>query len=409
MIPYRELPRNARVCIPLEPLWSLFGPLMTFYMPLYQKELGLSETQMGIVNSANIAAGLIFYLLAAPLSDKYGRRNASTWFDFIAWSLSMVLWALSRSFAWFLFAAITNAVVRIVIVAWNLLISEDANDEQRASIFTTMNAISALGGFSTLAGGYLISKNGIVPSMRFIAWAGAATMTAMFIIRYFGTRETGPGLYIRERTKNQSLMKLVELQIPKARQALKDPFFLKMTGIFFIANAVLSIDFFRVLYLTGYKNLQPKAVSALPALGALAIFSVFFFMLPRTKKRSHYAHLEMSFLACAIFQLAFIFIPKGSWPAAFLIFPSLQASYVLIQSFRDTVFMNGTSSEHRSDRFSLIQAFMLLLSIPMGWLAGRLYELHPSFPFILAVGLYLIGYALAKSMERSARCTPRTD
>lgn len=398
MIRYRDLPRNARVCIPLEPLWSLFGPLMTFYMPLYQKELGLTEMQMGLVNSANIAAGLVFYMLAAPLSDKYGRRNTSTWFDFLAWSLSMVLWALSRSFAWFLAAAITNAVVRIVIVAWNLLISEDANDDQRAAIFTTMNAISALGGFSTLLGGYLISRNGVEPSMRFISWAGAVTMTIMFILRYLGTRETGPGLYLIEKTRGRSLASLVALQVPKARAALKDPFFVRMTGIYFIANAVLSIDFFRVLYLTKYKNLSPAVVSALPALGAIATVGVFFVILPRSKKRSHESHLKISFIACALFQFFFIFIPRGSWLLAFVVFPSLQASYVLIQSFRDTVFMNGTHPEKRSDRFSLIQVFMLLFSIPMGWLAGLLYEAGPFLPFGLAVILYGAGFLLARNL-----------
>ncbi|MCE1196110.1 MFS transporter, partial [bacterium] len=182
MIGFRNLPRNARTCIVVEPLWAFFGPMVTYYMPLYQRQLGLSEVQMGLVNSVNIAAGLLFYALAAPITDRVGRRRTSLLFDFVAWSLTMALWALSRSYAWFLVAAVTNAVVRIVYVSWNLLISEDASDEQRSTIFGYINIIGTFGGITTLLSGTIIARFGVEPAMRAVFWVGAATMTLMFVL-----------------------------------------------------------------------------------------------------------------------------------------------------------------------------------------------------------------------------------
>jgi len=400
MTGFGKLPRNARTCIPLELLWAFFGPMVMYYMPLFQRQLGLGEVQMGLVNSVNIAAGLFFYLLAAPITNKLGRRNTSLWFDFVAWSLTMVIWALSRSLAWFILAAVTNAVVRIVMVSWNLLISEDANDEHRTTIFSYINIIGTLGGFSTFLGGMVIAGLGTVPAMRIIFWVGAFVLTAMFIIRFLGTGETATGTYIREKTRSEKFHLLVLRQIPKAAHALRDPFFLRMTGIYFIGNAVLSIDFFRILYMTEEKGLSSFVVSAIPALSALVSIVIFFFILPRQKALKNREHLANAFLACTAAQILFIAMPKASPLSAILIFPTLQASYALFQTFRDTLFMNGTDPDHRSERFSLISALMMFFSIPMGWLAGLLYSVSPRLPFILASLLYAAGFFLARSLKR---------
>jgi MFS family permease len=399
MTRFKDLPGNARACIAVEPLWAFFGPMVTYFMPLYQKQLGLDEIQMGLVNSIAVASGLFFYAFAAPITNKLGRRKTSLVFDLISWSFSMIVWALSRNFVWFVVAAVSNSVVRIVIVSWNLLISEDADDRQRTTIFSWINVIGTFGGFATFAGGMIIERFGVIPSMRGIFGAGCAIMTLMFILRYFGTKETAVGEYLKEKTRDKSLFALVGQQLPKAGLALRDPFFVKMTGMYFIGNAVLSIDFFRILYLKEQKLLSSFVISAVPALSAIASIIVFFFILPRQKKLRNQDHLANSFLMCMAAQILFILMPKGSALSVVLIFPSLQVSFALLQTFRDTVFMNGTEAEHKSERFSLIQGLMMLLCIPMGWLAGLLYSISPQYPFILAACLYAAGFLLARSLR----------
>jgi MFS family permease len=355
---------------------------------------------MGSLNSVNIAAGLVFYLFAAPLTNKLGRRTTSFIFDFAAWTVPMLLWAMARSYVWLLFATVFNAVVRIIYVSWNLLLSEDASEVQRPAIFGYINAIGSLGGITTLAGGLLIQKYGVEPAMRGLFWGGAASISALFIVRYIYSRETKVGEFMMAKTKRESLLRLVARQLPGALEAMKEPFFRRMTGVYFIGNAILSIDFFRVLYLKDVKALSSLTVSLLPALGAALSFVVFFVILPSRKGRKDKKSLAFAFLACLAAQLLFMLMPKGSAAAAILVFPALQASVALFQTFRDTVFMNGTEAELKSDRFSLIQILMMFLSIPMGALSGLLYSLDPRLPFALASALYLAGFFLARSVQR---------
>jgi len=400
MMRLRQLPRNARTCISVEPLWAFFGPTVTFFMPIYLRQIGLSEIQMGTINSINIATGLLFYIFAAPLTNKLGRRRTSLWFDFFAWSVPMIIWSVARNYLWFVIAAVSNSVVRIVIVSWNLLISEDADESQRPSIFGWINLIGMFGGFSTLVGGLFISRFGVLASMKWIFLLGALSMTSMFVIRYFKTDETQVGQYILQKSKDLRLLTMVGQQLPKAREALRDPFFLRMGGIYIIANAIISIDFFRALYLTEEKALSPVLVSSIPALSAVAGIVIFFFVLPRQTGSHGKDRLSGAFILCFGAQILFLLMPRASPWSAILIFPSLQAAYALLQTFRDTVFMNGTGKDQKSERFSLIQSLMMLFSIPMGWLAGFLYSLSPHLPFVFAAALYLAGFFLSRTLPK---------
>ena len=149
--------------------------------------------------------------------------------------------------------------------------------------------------------------------------------------------------------------------------------------------------------------INPLAVSTVPALSALASLFIFFVVVPRQKALKNPEHLANSFLACLAAQVLFIFMPTGSILAVVLIFPSLQVSFALLQTYRDTVFMNSTEAEQKSERFSLIQALMMLLCIPAGYMAGLLYALAPQLPFVLASLLYLGGYFLAKDIAQHER------
>jgi MFS family permease len=372
--------------------------MVIYFMPLYQKQLGLTEIQMGIINSIAISTGLVFYIFSAPITNKMGRRKTSMIFDIFAWTMAMIVWAFASNFIWFLIAGILNSVVRVVFVSWNLLISEDADESQRSSIFGWINVIGTFGGFSTLLGGLFIDRFGVVPSMRWIFALGSLSMTLMFFLRYIGTTETKTGIYLMEKTKSTNLFILVAQQVPKARQALKDSFFVRMVGIYFIANSILSIDFFRILYLIEEKNLPSVLVSSIPALSAIASVVIFFYVVPQKRLHRVKDNLSGAFLLCLVGQVFFILIPKGSSLSAILVFPSLQASYALLATFRDTVFMNGTDIELKSERFSLIQTLMMLLSIPMGWIAGLLYSYSPHLPFVLAIVLYASGFFLARTI-----------
>jgi MFS family permease len=397
-----DLPKNARTCILVEPLWSVFGGTIAYFAPLFQKALGLSKLEMGAVVSINIAFSFVFMILGPPVTNRLGRRRTSLIFDLVAWTLPMGLWALASSFAWFAAAAALNAVVKIVVVSWNLLLSEDASEADRSRVFGWINLSSSPAGIFTFLGGLLIARYGTVAAMRWIYAAGAVSMTAMFLIRYAFTEETANGRTMMAATKGMPLLKGVGDLAALAAASLRDRRFLSFLAIYFATNAVQSFDFYRILYLTEAKALDQVSIALIPAAGALVTLAAFATM--RRLSRFHdEAVLAAANLLCIAAQASILLMPRGGTAWALAATGTLQWGLFLSTTHRDSSFMNAVSELRKSDYFGLVQALTLLLCIPTGALAGWLYSMSPAAPILAACLLYGLSMASALRISRARR------
>jgi len=386
-----DLPRNSRHCLMVEPLWALFGGVVVYFAPLYMEELGLTKIEMGLVNSAGLLFSFFFFILAGPFTNKFGRRLTSLIWDLVSWSVSMLIWAFARSFTWFLVAVLFNSAVRVVMVSWNLLLTEDAREDQRVKIYGIVYLIGSLGGFVTLAAGLLLQRFGVVPTMRVTYILGAVFMTTMFIVRYRFTSETQNGARILETTRGIPLTSLIAEQMTSLFRAARDRHFFVLTLIYLIATAVQSFTFFQILYLKDSLGYSTAQLSVVPAFnGVLSIF-LFAFVLPRVSKAAERLGLFVGFTICVGGGLAFLFLGGGMLLVVLFIQGLSAGAFLLLSTYRDSVFMNSVPNEKRAELFGLVNMLSMLLSIPTGWLAGWLFTLNPKAPFAAAVLLFASG------------------
>ena len=100
----QDLPKNSRYSILLEPVWAIPGTIVLFYAPLYMKEAGLSDIEIGLINSVNLYFAFIFQLFAGSyVRISWGETNNAD-LDLLAWSVPMFIWAFSQNFWLFLIA-----------------------------------------------------------------------------------------------------------------------------------------------------------------------------------------------------------------------------------------------------------------------------------------------------------------
>ncbi len=386
-----DLPRNTRNCLIVEPLWALFGGVVVYFAPLYMKGLGLTEIEMGLVNSAGLLFSFLFFILAGPVTNKYGRHITSLVWDVLSWSVSMVIWAFAQNFVWFLVAVLFNSAVRVVMVSWNLLLTEDAREDQRVKVYGISNLIGSLGGFVTLAAGLLLDHYGVVPTMRVTYLLGALFMTVMFVLRYFWTTETINGARVKEKVKDVSLFQLIAQQLSSLLHASKDKHFAVLTMIFLIAQAVQSFTFFQILYLKDNLGYSTTELSVVPAVNSLISIILVFFVLPRIPKNAERLGLLVGFLVCVGGAAAFLFLGGGLLFAVLFIQGLSSAAFLLLGTYRDSVFMNSVPEEKKAELFGLVNMMAMLLSIPTGWFAGWLFTVNPLAPFIALVVLFTLG------------------
>lgn len=388
-----DLPKNSRSCLMVEPLWALFGGVVVYFAPLYMKALGLNDLEMGLVNSAGLLFSFIFFILAGPFTNKYGRRLTSLVWDILSWSVSMAIWAFARGFVWFLVAVLFNSAVRVVMVSWNLLLTEDAREDQRVRIYGIVYLIGSMGGFVTLAAGLLLQRFGVVPTMRVTYFLGALFMTTMFVLRYAMTTETENGERIRESTRGVPLRRLVAAQLGSLVHASRDRHFSILAGIYLIATAVQSFTFFQVLYLQESLAYSTSRLAVIPAVNSLVSIFLFAFALPRIPRAAERLGLFLGFAACGLSAFAFLFLGAGMLPLVLLVQGLGAAAFLLLSTYRDSVFMNTVPNEKRAELFGLVNMLAMLLSIPTGALAGWLYSLSPRAPFVAVALLYAAGAA----------------
>jgi MFS family permease len=392
----KSLPRNSRVCLYVEPLWALFGPATFFYGSLYMKELGLSPVEIGLVASVNLAVSFLFYLVAGPLTDKLGRRKASLFFDFVAWPVSMMLWSFATGFWWFMAGAVTNAAVRVVIVSWNLLMSEDAPKEARVKLFGAMSIMSACGGFVTMIAGFLRDRVGLEPVMRGLYLVGGASMAIMIVIRWIWADETASGKLMIEKSRGRSLPAMVVEQLRSFAGASKDKEFLRIAALYFIVNASISFNGFQAIYAKDFLGYAESQIAWIPGVNALICILLFVLVLPRVAKRGgERIGLALSFGLSLLASALFMVVPSGALPLLLLAFALSATALQLTATYRETVFMNHSNEETRAELFGIVQTIAMLLSIPSGYLAGLLYEVHPVLPFAANLAFFGAGIALS--------------
>ncbi|MFC4452442.1 MFS transporter [Deinococcus sonorensis] len=399
------LPRNARNCILLEPLWAVFGVVVIYYAPLYMRGVGLSSTQIGLLGSITVACSFVFQALAAPITNRMGRRRTSLLWDLVSWTVPMVVWGLAHSFVAFLIAAALSASNRIVAVSWSLLVIEDVPQPKRARVFGILNLINAFCGLLTPLVGLLIARLGVVPALRGVYLLGAVGMTVMFYWRNAVTQETRSGEAAMQQHRDlkpwESMRHTFQLVPALARGGLPG-----VVAFYVLTMFAEQMGLFQILLFKETLGFGAQALSLVPVAGAVVTILMYALVL----RRLDHVPAERTLVFTRLLGLAgavlILFIPAGNLSALLLVVSLLGAVTFLTQTYRDTVLFSHLPAHGTADLYSAVQTLTMLCSIPAAGLAGALYSVQPRLLFVmiavLNVGLLLLAMQVARSQRRSA-------
>jgi MFS family permease len=386
----------------VEPFWAVFSGLIFFYVPLYMKEIGLTEVEMGIINTVNLLVAFICHLFAGPITNRVGRKKTTLTFDLISWSVPMLIWAVSQNFWYFLAAAVVNAFVRIVSVSWYCLLVEDTPENKRSKVFGIINVIGCASGIFTPVSGLLIFKYGTVPTMRVLYGLGFVGMTAMFLIRNALITETKPGRDLMEKHSGLTITESIKSSIKIIFRVYKSSSHILLTLVYIITNFVLSLSFFQILYLKDFLGFRENIISVTPGVNAIINILLYVFVLPRLNRLREEKALSFS-LGIGVFgALLFILIPRSSSLMMIATLAVIAIGNFFIQTYRDSVFMNNLGEHEKADVYSAVQTISTLICIPSGYIAGLTYSINPLLPFIIVLVLLTCAFACSAALLKKS-------
>ena len=385
----RDLPRNARITLLIEPGISVLACILTFYAALYMQGNGLDARQIGLIATIGAVTGLACQSVAAPITNRLGRRRTLLVFSLVCWSVPLLLWAAAEGFALFLAAAVIFSFARITSVAWYCVATEDVPDEQKPRVFGALSVIASLGGIATVFAGPVLDRFGLVPAMRVLYAAGFVIMTAMFAVRHWLLTETGAGAKLNGLHAGTTWGQDFRRHLAIVARTARDAEFLRLTAVYVLVNFAMGMGFVQILFVNNVLKLTMTEISLLPPVAAVAAIVLYRFALPRLRADNERRTLWVSLLVLAAGTFLLALLPARSLGLVLLASALAAGGSYLYGVCVNAAMNNRMGLLHKADLFSAVQLLSAAAAIPAGYVAGSAFALSPRLSLVL-IGLVLL-------------------
>jgi DHA1 family tetracycline resistance protein-like MFS transporter len=397
---FKRLRRNktAFAMLMYEPMWGIPYNLFSPYLSLYMVALGCTSAQIGIISALGMVLQMAFSLLAAPITDRMGRKRATLVFDTASWSAAVVIWIFANDFWVFVAAAVVQAINRVVHVSWNCLMIEDTEKDLLVPLFSWFTIAGLLAALFSPIAVELVKAYTIVPAMRWMMGVAFVLMTLMFILRNAATHETSVGRVRMEQSKSEPFfrqLKAMFLVVADIRRSRKTMFFFILTAIY---NAAISVKApFFALLLTEALGFDDYVTGYFTAASSLVMLAVYLFVQPVLARFRPKAPLSVGLGLCAAGSA--VLLPElGSYAAnmaAVVVSVVLSAlGTAIAQPFIDGISHGSIDNDKRANMTSILIASTLLASAPFTLFGGFLFDWYPRISFLVATALFVLSASL---------------
>jgi MFS family permease len=390
-----SLEGNPRACVWTEPLWGIPFQLYAPYASLYMMALGVTERQIGLITSIGMLLQVFSALLGGAITDKLGRKRTTLVFDVISWSIPCLIWAFSQNFTHFLVAAVINSLWRITANSWNCLLVEDSDPDQLVDIFSWVYIAGLLAAFVAPLTGVFIARHGLVSTVRVLYLLAFVMMTTKFFVLDALATETRQGQIRMKETAGIGIWSLLKEYGGVMQQILRTPKTVLALGVMLVMNICLMINgtFWGIL-VTGRLEIPEQYIAIFPFAKSMIMLLFYFFIMPKIAQVHFKKPMLTGFALIMCSQLVLVLSPVLGYGSLMISITLEACSLALLQPFLDALVVRSIDRQERARIVSIMNVIMLTCTSPFGWLAGILAEMDQRLPFLINMGLILIGAIL---------------
>jgi MFS family permease len=393
---FNILKGNTRVSVLFEPLWGIPFVLYNFYLSLYMKSQGITNQQIGLLISIGFVTGTFFSLFSGIITDALGRKRTTLIFDLLSWPVSLIIYFFAHNFWMFALAQIINSSVRIVAVSWNLMVIEDADNEQRVAAFNLLNIITIATGIITPVSGILVKLMGVPYAERIFLTIATISMTIMILARNHFYTETHIGTQIREQHSRKHILDQFKKGLYRDTFALlkTNSELILIVCILVLFNIYMLIGTYSSLYfapyLTEVLGIDKASISILGGVNSGIMLLIFLFVIPVISRFNMLKNMIAGFIIQAITVLLFTIIPLGNLSAAIINMIIFAVGFSVSRPFIDALFANSTNGTERAGIYSLSNTIISIFGAICGLASGYLYKLNPRLLYYISFGILLV-------------------
>ena len=399
-----RLERNARICRNCFFFWAIPYTIYIYYLSLYLESEGLSTSNIGLLMTVANASALVFSLVAAPIVDRMGRRNATFVFDLISSALPCLLFLAGGKLVVALIAQAITGLNRIMSTGYYLLMIEDTGEDNSIGAMNWFNIILVGAGLCTPIGGFVVSRMGLVDGEKLFLILSFISMTAQAIVRHILVKETPTGERMRVQRSSISLRET----LGNYRNALKYMFSNKPVLSAMIINGLVyayytigtTISMFFAPYFADFRGLTGVALGMVGGIYAGGTLFSMLLINPRIKPKQLYPATIISALISILGFALLMLCPQGNTALLFIAIVLISLSYGVLKTIADSLLALQMTSEHSTTLYSFSFILASVLGIVAIQILQVLYTQSPNWLF--GSSLILIALVLLDALFFSA-------
>lgn len=401
----RELKGTPRATVLTEPLFGIPYNLYAPFLSVYMLALGVTDQWIGTIASLGLVFQIISAILSGAITDKFGRRTTLFVTDLITWSIPCLIWAFAQNTTYFVIAAMINGLFRIAHTAWTCLLVEDAEERHVVHMWTWIMIFAVCSAFFSPLGGWIVQKAGLIPAMRGLLIFGSVMITAKAAILYIFSKETVRGVQRMEETRGSSITSLLSDYRSVIGQVFRSKAILGALALMVITNIFSTVNgsFWGVLFTSklGFDNSQ---ISIFVMLKAIVTTVGFFVIGPRLRNILHFRlPMWVGFAGYFLSQTLLVFMPAHSVVLLIISVILEGAAVSLVSPMTESLLAVAMETKERARISAVVYATLILFTSPFGWIAGQLSAINRSLPFVMNMGLFVIGALLVWVINRKPK------
>lgn len=380
-----KLERNARICRNCFFFWAIPYTIYIYYLSLFLEAEGLSTSNIGLLMTVANASALVFSLVAAPIVDRMGRRNATFVFDLISSALPCLLFLAGGKLVVALIAQAITGLNRIMSTGYYLLMIEDTGEDNSIGAMNWFNIILVGAGLCTPIGGFVVSRMGLVDGERLFLILSFVSMTAQAIVRHILVRETPTG----ERMRVQRSSISIRETLGNYRNAMKYMFSNKPVLSAMIVNGLVyayytigtTISMFFAPYFADFRGLTGVTLGMVGGIYAGGTLFSMLLINPRIKPKQLYPATIISALISILGFALLMLCPQGNTALLFIAIVLISLSYGVLKTIADSLLALQMTSEHSTTLYSFSFILASVLGIVAIQILQVLYTRSPNWLF----------------------------
>ncbi|MGB9681399.1 MAG: MFS transporter [bacterium] len=401
---FSRIKGNAKACLMFEPMWVIPFSMFSTYASVYMLELGVKETQIGLITSIGLALQIFTSFISGHLTDSLGRRKALLIFDLVSWSIATFIWAISKNFWYFLIAAIVNSFQKIPNTAWYCLLVEDTDPKDRSVIFTILQVISVIAGFFAPLGGLLVNRFTLVPAVRLMYIIAFVSMTIMFFMRNKFTYETEISLKKSLESTRINFIESLKEYRDVTREIFTNKALLILFSVYILNNFQMTMSrTYLSIYLVDALKLNKALISIFPALSSIAMLLLLFFVMPRFKEENSNRYMMIGFMASMWASLTLVLTPPQNVIGVTISTIMAAVGSIVANPYLEATMANSIADNNRAKILAILTVLILVFVSPSGIIGGWTYTINPKIPFLLITLAFLMNISLMIAFIREKR------